>query len=138
MAVAAIAIIFEIVGREGGLTLGIVAGWLFLLIAIHGYAVALVLGIPSYLLFCRLGWIRRAHWVLLCAALGSVAGAAWPALIMMGEFGSDSGTAATAISAFAGAGLLAGALVGAVSGLVFSLVIKIEPPRIDEIASTFD
>jgi hypothetical protein len=103
--------------------------------AIFGYAVAVVLGIPGYLLFRRRGWVRRAHWILLCAGLGGVAGAIWPLLRLAGGEPVESLALYTAI---VGGFVLAGALLGAVSGLVFSLVIKLAPPKPEEIAATFD
>ena len=105
---------------------------LFILFSILGYAVAIVLGIPSYLLFRRLGWIRRAHWVLLCAVLGGAAGAVWPVMALLGRL--EVGDPLASIGGFA----VAGVLVGTVSGFVFAWVIKIEGPRADEIAATFD
>src|SRR5262249_32441731 len=36
-----------------------------ILFSILGYVAAVVFGIPGYLIFRRLGWINRAHWVLL-------------------------------------------------------------------------
>jgi hypothetical protein len=112
-----------------------IAATAFAFTAIIGYAVAVLLRIPGYLFFRRLGWVRRAHWILLCAGLGGIAGAIWPLL----EFASGQGIGSpTLYGAIVGGFILAGALLGAVSGLVFSLVIKFDPPKPDEIAATFD
>jgi len=105
---------------------------LFILTSILGYVVAGVLGIPGYLLFRRLGWIRRAHWVLLCAVLGSAAGAVWPVVALLSRINGVDPVAS--IGGFAVAGLL----VGTVSGFVFAWIIKVEAPGADEIAATFD
>jgi hypothetical protein len=105
---------------------------LFIFFSILGYAVALVLGIPGYLLFRRMAWVRRAHWVLLCAILGAAAGSIWPVVALLARIAV--GNPAASIGGFT----VAGALVGTVSGFVFAWVIKIEAPRADEIAATFD
>ncbi|HZF34686.1 MAG TPA: hypothetical protein VE914_12875 [Candidatus Angelobacter sp.] len=104
----------------------------FILIAILGYVAALVLGLPGYLVLRHRGWIRGAHWVLLCAGVGSAAGAVWPAVALLSRF--QIGDPVASIGGFAAAG----ALVGAVSGFVFAKVIRIDAPRADEIAATFD
>jgi len=104
---------------------------MFVLTLVLGYAVAAILGIPGYLLFRRLGWIRSAHWILLCAVLGSVTAAAWPlAAVLIG----GNAVPLTSIGGLA----LIGLLVGTASGFVFAKIIKIESPRTDEIAATFD
>jgi hypothetical protein len=107
---------------------------LFIVFSILGYVVAIVLGIPGYLLFRRMAWIRRAHWVLLCAVLGAAAGSIWPVVALVTRIDIDISYPLAAIGGFA----VAGALVGTVSGFVFAWVIKIEAPRADEIAATFD
>ncbi len=108
------------------------AALLFIFFSVLGYAVAIILGIPGYLLFRRMAWIRRAHWVLLCANLGALAGSIWPVVALLARI--DVVNPAASIGGFA----FAGALVGTVSGFVFAWIIKIEPPRADEIAATFD
>jgi hypothetical protein len=108
------------------------AGSFFALAAILGYGVAVVLGIPGYLIFRRFGWIRRAHWFLLCAALGGVAGAAWPLGAVLAGIAPDNPL--PLIGGFVGAGLL----LGAAAGLVFAFIIRIAPPRPEDIAATFD
>jgi hypothetical protein len=105
---------------------------LFVIFSILGYAVAIILGIPGYLIFRRMAWVRRAHWVLLCAILGAIAGSIWPVVALLAQLGINNPT--TSI----GGMTVAGALVGTVSGLVFAWIIKVEAPRADEIAATFD
>jgi hypothetical protein len=107
----------------------------FALTAIIGYAVAIVLGIPGYLYLRRRGWVRRAHWILLCTALGGVGGAVWP---LLGLIGAPPVEAVSLYTAIVGGFILTGALLGAVAGVVFSLVIKRAPPTPDEVAATFD
>jgi hypothetical protein len=107
----------------------------FTLTAIVGYAVAIILGIPGYLFLRHRGWVRRAHWVLLCTALGGVGGAIWPLLAFIGD---PFFIAVPLYTAIVGGFVLTGAVLGAVAGLVFSLVIKLDPPTADEVAATFD
>jgi len=107
---------------------------LFIVLSILGYAVAIILGIPGYLLFRRMAWVRRAHWVLLCAVLGAAAGSIWPVAALLTRIDIDISYPVAAIGGFA----IAGALVGTVSGLVFAWIIRIDAPKADEIAATFD
>jgi hypothetical protein len=108
-----------------------IATELFALASILGYAVAVVLGIPGYLLFRRFGWIRRAHWVVLCASLGAIAGGIWPLVALMFGYPDNPFT-------LIGVFVVPGSLLGAISGLVFAWIIKIELPRAEDIAETFD
>src|SRR5262249_24089570 len=103
-----------------------------ILFSIHGYIAAVVFGIPSYLVFRRLGWIKRIHWVLLCAGIGGINGAVWPVVALLIQLETDYPVATI------GGFTVAGVLVGIVSGLVFAKVIKTEGPRADEIATPFD
>jgi hypothetical protein len=112
-----------------------IAAYAFALTAIFGYAVAVVLGIPGYLFLRRRGWVRRAHWILLCAVLGGIAGGVEPLLGLAGSRPVESFALYTAV---VGGFILTGALLGAVAGLVFSLVIKRDPPTPEEVAATFD
>ena len=130
-AIAAFTFLAVLLGGPADLAVGAAVG-LFILTLILGYVVAVVLGIPGYLLFRRLGWISRAHWILLCAVLGSAAGAAWPVAVLLSR--ANTVDPLTSIGGLAVAGLL----VGTVSGFVFAWVIKIEAPPADEIAATFD
>jgi hypothetical protein len=109
----------------------IVAGG-FLATAGVGYAVAIILGIPGFLLFWRLRWTRGAHWVLLCAAVGAVTGAVAP--LILTAFGGQL----EEICQAAGVLLIAGAAVGKASGLLFARVIKVRQPAAADIAATFD
>jgi hypothetical protein len=129
-AVAVVALLAMLLNAPADVA-GAAAVGMFVLTLILGYVVAAVLGIPGYLLFRRFGWVRRAHWILLCAVLGSVAGAAWPLAAML------SGANAVPLTSIGGLALI-GLLVGTASGFVFAKVIKIEAPRADEIAATFD
>jgi hypothetical protein len=108
------------------------AGAVALVFAGFGYAAAIVLGIPGFLLFRRLGWVGRAQWIVLCAGVGSVAGALASAALFAGEM--LPGDILSTIGVFAVAGLF----VGAASGLAFSLVIRFEPPDAKRIAAAFD
>lgn len=111
---------------------GQVVGLSFIVTAGVGYAVAVVLGIPGFLLFRRLRWIRGSHWVLLCATVGTAAGAALPV------GGALFGNGREIIWAALGAMAAAGTLVGAASGLLFARTIRTAPPAAGEIAATFD
>ncbi len=99
--------------------------------AIRGYAVAALLGTPGYLLFRRMGWIRRAHWVLLWIFLGVIMGVTWPLLT---QVSGGPSLPLILVGAFAVTGLL----FGVASGLAFALIIKPRSPRPSEIAATFD
>jgi hypothetical protein len=90
----------------------------FLMGAIVCYPVAIILGIPGYLLFRHRGWIRRRHWILLFAIVGG--GVAVVGLPLFGF-----------IAVF-------GLLAGIAMGFVFALTIRVEAPSADEVASTFE
>jgi hypothetical protein len=117
---------------DAGGVMGSVVGTAFLLTAAVGYAAAIVLGIPGFLLFRHLRWVRRAHWVLLCAAVGAITGAVMPAAMTL--IGGDGERVWIAVGVF----LVTGGVVGAAAGLLFARTIKIMPPAADEIAATFD
>ena len=108
---------------------GTVAAMLFVLSLIVGYAVEIIAGIPGYLLFRHLAWVRRVHWIALGAVLGAASAAIWPLRILLLNPDVDFGIAAVAILT------AAGLLWGAASGLVFAWIIKVEAPRVDEFAS---
>ena len=112
--------------------MGTVVEMTFILTAAIGYAAAIVMGIPVFLLFRHLRWIRGPHWILMCTSIGAAAGAAWPAAVMV--IGDETENAWAVLGAF----LVTGSLVGAASGLLFARMIRIEPPQPDEIAATFD
>jgi len=109
-----------------------VVGTAFALTAGIGYVAAVLLGIPGFLLFRHLRWVGRAHWVLLCAAVGAVTGAVTPVAVTL--VGGDGERFWVTTGVF----LVVGAVVGAASGLLFARTIKIKPPAPDEIAATFD
>ena len=129
--VAVVGFLFALVAGTGDIT-GNVIGMTFIATAVVGYAAAIILGIPGFFLFRRLRWIRGAHWVLLCAAVGTVTGAIVPVAVMKADGMADEfwGTL--------GGFLAAGAVVGAASGLLFARTIAISPPSPDEVAVTFD
>ena len=107
--------------RDGdGIGAGTVAAALFVLVSLLGYAVAIIAGIPGYLLFRRLGWIRRAHWIALGAVLGAVVAAIWPARVLLINPDVDYGFVALVAITFAGL------FWGAASGLAFGWVIKVD------------
>jgi hypothetical protein len=97
--------------------------------SIRAYSVAVILGVPGYLLFRRLGWIRRAHWVLLWAVLGIIGRGTWTLL----GFGF-SDLLFMLMPTFT----LSSLLFGVTAGLVFAFMIKAGSRRADEIAATFD
>jgi hypothetical protein len=122
--IAAIALVLGVFLVGWGKAAGGVFAMLFVLTSILGYAVAIVAGIPGYLLFRRLGWVRRAHWIALGAVLGTVGASIWPLRVLILNPTVTHGTTALACLA------IGGLLWGAASGLTFAWVIKIEPPRV--------
>ncbi len=122
--VAAATLVLGIFLADWGKAAGGVAAMVFVLTSILGYAVSIVAGIPGYLLFRRLGWICRWHWIALGAGLGAVGAAIWPLRVLILNPDVTHGTTALACLA------IGGLLWGATSGLAFAWVIKIEPPRV--------
>lgn len=111
----------------------ILVGGLFGVMLVLGYLVSIILGIPGYLLFRRLGWIGRRHWFLLGAAIGALSGALF-ALVELANAGSAGSQARNVISA-----CVVIALVSAgVTGPMFGWLIRPKGPNIDEVAATFD
>jgi len=129
--VAVVAFLFALVVGSGDIT-GNAVGLAFIATALVGYAAAIILGIPGFLLFRHLRWIRGAHWVLLCAAVGTVTGAIVPVAAM------QAGGMAEDFWGAVGVFLAAGAVIGAASGLLFARTIAIGPPGPDEVAATLD
>lgn len=128
--VAVITLIFGVFSGYWDGAGGTVAAMLFVLALIAGYAVEIIAGIPGYLIFCHLAWVRRVHWIALGAVLGAAGAATWPLRILILNPDVDYGIAT--VAALTSAGLL----WGAASGLAFAWIIKVEPQRADEIAST--
>ena len=129
--VAGLAFLFAVISGAGSL-LGSLVGMSFIVTAGVGYGAAIVLGIPGFFVLRRFGWVRRAHWVLLCAAIGSGTGTIGPVLewLVTGRFDD--------LWPLLGGFAVAGALIGAASGLLFARIISIEPPGVDQVAATFD
>lgn len=121
--VAAIAFLGVLLRDRDGIAAGTVAAVLFVLISLLGYAVGIIAGIPGYLLFRRLGWVRWAHWITLGAVLGATVAAIWPLRVLLINPDVDYGIAALAAITFAGL------LWGAASGLAFGWVIKVDRAR---------
>jgi hypothetical protein len=128
--VAATALIFGVFSGYWDNAGGTVAAMLFAFALIVGYAVEIVAGIPGYLLFRYFAWARPVHWIGLGAVLGGASAAIWPLRVLLINPDVDYGIAAVAILTFAGL------LWGAASGLAFAWIIKVEPHRADEFAST--
>lgn len=118
--VATIAFLGVLLRETDGIAAGTVAAVLFVLISLLGYAVGTIVGIPGYLLFRRLGWVRRAHWIALGAVLGATVAAIWPLRVLLINPDVDYGVVALAIIT------IAGLLWGAASGLAFGWVIKVD------------
>src|SRR5262245_52461002 len=104
---------------------GGVAVMLFVLVSLVGYVLEIIGGIPGYILFRHLGWIRRAHWIALGAVLGAIAAAIWPIRVLLLNPNVNYGIEAVGVLAAAGLAW------GAAAGIGFAWVIKIEPSRAD-------
>src|SRR5262245_16372675 len=119
--------------EDDGEVLPLILGALFVGLLVLGYFVSMILGIPGYLLFRRMGWLARRHCFLLGAAIGILCGACF-ALTGLGRAdGPDSQAWNIILASVFIAIVLAG-----VMGLVFALVIRPRRLNIDEVASTFD
>lgn len=98
-----------------------------------GYAAAIIVGIPSYLLFRRWGWIGRRHWFLLGAAIGVLPAALFIIIGLANLNGAES---------HAGNVIFAGiviALVSAVAtGAMFAWLIRPKVANLDQVGATFD
>jgi hypothetical protein len=112
----------------------------FLTASVFCYLVSIILGIPGYLLFRRWRWVRRVHWVLLFAVIGSAPGAVIvPLATSVGLLhlnGKIEVTDFIAVSIF-GALAVVGLLAGTVSGLIFAWIIKVKPPNGEDVGSIF-
>jgi hypothetical protein len=99
---AAVTFVFGVFLAGWGKASGGVAPMVFILASIVGYAVEILAGIPAYLLFRRVGWGGRVHWLGLGAALGIVVAAIWPLRILLLNPDVTYGTAAVASFSVAG------------------------------------
>jgi hypothetical protein len=115
---AAVTFVFGVFLAGWGKAAGGVAAMVFILASIVGYAVEIVAGVPAYLLFRRLGWVSRVHWIGLGAALGIGVASIWPLRILLLNPDVAYGTAA--VGGFSVAGLL----WGTASGLAFAWMIN--------------
>jgi hypothetical protein len=98
-----------------------------------GYLATIVLGLPGYLLFRRIGWVARRH----CFLLGAIVGFAEGALLLaVGILGNDD-LLANPVAAIGGFALLTAPLVS-VMGVLFAWLIRRSGFDIAKIASTFD
>ena len=119
---AAVALIVGVFLR-GWAAAGAIAGMMFVVISIVGYLVEILVGVPGYLLFRHLGWVRRRHWIVLGAVLGTGSGAIWPLAVLLLNPDVQHGVAAIAVLA------IAGLVWGVASGLTFASIIKVVPPN---------
>jgi len=136
VASVAVAVLFLVLGllldahREA---LAILVGGLFGGMLVLGYVVAIILGIPSYLLFRRWGWIGRRHWFLLGAALGALSGALFMIVGLANPNGAES-QARNVISA----GVVVALVSAGATGAMFAWLIRSRGSNLDEVAATFD
>jgi len=112
---------------------GAVAAILFVISLLAGYLAAVVLGVPGYALFRRIGWVHRRHWFLLGTAIGCVSAA----LLVTAGYRYGHIAESNAVSAVAGMAVLTAPLP-LVMGLVFTWQMGRAAPDIDRIAATFD
>jgi hypothetical protein len=102
-------------------------------IAIIFYPIPLILGIPGYFLLRRLGWIRRAHWILLFTATSCAVATVLP-IVMPMLFSSRPDASSSMILGFG----ICGLLCGAVSGAIFAWVVRVQRPLKEAVATIFD
>jgi hypothetical protein len=106
---------------------------MFVVSLLVAYLAAAVIGAPGYLLFRRIGWVRRRHWFLLGAAIGCA-----PVGLIMAMGILASGQAwEPSVFVIIGAVLFTSP-PALVMGVVFAWLIRRAEPNIDRIAATFD
>ena len=120
-------------GFHNGFGVGANAAMMFVLSLLAAYLAAAVLGVPGYLLFRRVGWVRRRHWFLLGTVIGY---AAIGQILVVGILASAQVRDQWAYGALGT--VILGAPSALVMGLVFTWLIRRTGPDIDRIAATFD
>jgi len=120
-------------GLHNGFGVGANAAMMFVMSLLATYLAAAVLGVPGYLLFRRVGWVRRRHWFLLGTVIGY---AAIGQILVAGILASAQVRDQWAYGALGTA--ILGAPPALVMGLVFTWLIRRAGPDIDRIAATFD
>jgi hypothetical protein len=120
-------------GFHNGFGVGANAAIMFVVSLLAAYSAAAVVGVPGYLLFRRVGWVRRLHWFL----LGTVIGLAAIGLII--TIGLLASRLPRDQWGYAIVGtVLFGAPPALVMGGVFTWLMRRAGPDIDKIAATFD
>jgi hypothetical protein len=120
-------------GLHNGFSVGANAAIMFVTSLLAAYLATAVLGVPGYLLFRRVGWVRRRHWFL----LGTIVGyAAIGQILVVGLLASTQVRDQWAYGALGT--VILGAPPALVMGLVFTWLIRRAGPDIDRIAATFD
>lgn len=136
VASGAVAVLFLVLGLllgAHGDELAILVGGLFGGMMVLGYLVSIILGIPSYLLFRRWGWIGRRHWFLLGAAIGALSGTLFM-IVGLANPNSAESQARNVISA----GVVIALVSAGATGAMFAWLIRSKGPNLDEVAATFD
>ena len=118
---------------HNGLGVGANAAIMFVVSLLVAYPTAAVVGVPGYLLFRRVGWVRRRHWFLLGTGISF---AAIGVIVTIGLLASrlprdQWGYAIVGTVLF-------GAPPALVMGGVFAWLIQRAGPDVDMIAATFD
>jgi hypothetical protein len=120
-------------GFHNGFGVGANAAIMFVVSLLVAYPTAAVVGVPGYLLFHRVGWVRRLHWFLLGTVIGF---AAIGAIVTIGLLASRLPRDQWVY------GIVGTALFGAPPALVmggaFAWLIRRAGPDVDKIAATFD
>jgi hypothetical protein len=120
-------------GFHNGFGVGVNAAIMFVMLLLAAYLAAAVLGVPGYLLFRRIGWVRRRHWFLLGTVIGY---AAIGQILAVGILASAQVRDQWEYGALGS--VVLGAPLALVMALVFTWLIRRTGPDIDRIAATFD
>lgn len=110
------------------LVMGLFGGMLVL-----GYVVAIILGIPSYLLFRRWGWVGRRHWFLLGAVIGALSGALFMIVGLVNPNSAESQARNVIL-----AGIVVALVSAGATGAMFAWLIRSRGSNLEEVAATFD